>query len=979
MRYYIRVMASAALLIIIISGFLTGCASSKDSFMGMEIISDAQADALSSGKEELSSEGDSLLFNGCPAAYDTYENCYYISQRPDTEDFEGKLRPDLGGQIYILEDEAMQNKKDALSTAHVFQAMIVDGNAISRFGIIFTGLSTMCFSSEDKRSGELYGRITVTDTTGGGKELQYPVSSYARMKEKKKKDNIFSHINYSLHLRSDREYSGKNRCSLFGFREDDDWDLDSVMESENAANEMLAIDIWNAISATDGFSAFEIKAAYTLLFLDGRKSGLYLVRVPYDKKSLALKADDELIEWDSLPEGDLSNADADEFMDYSIFIETVYAPKNMAKNKYILRSDIGRGRKCYRLPRHLEYLFNNLPDDLTEYTLNVSDSFDKYIVGDAALKELDIDDLPAAMNGKWQGLRNAVLSDETLIGMYRKEMDYLSKTGYFAKSSVEDPGALRSDFENYLTAHLSVLDDYYSNGMTPPADEPGPEDIFFSCGSARISPYVSGNSCVLFLPVMPDDSEFKVTLPDNMRLWLDGREIADKGSISCKELQAVRKLKAVHDGKDKEYSTEVMIARGMQSLFIDTASGKMDYILSDIDHKESGRCCLTDEKGRVSFEGEFKSLKGRGRSSWLNDLEKKSYNLNFSSPVGMAGMNETAKYALIANAYDGSFLRNHITGIMAKKSSLDYTPESSYVNLYLNGSYAGVYQLSHKNIVDKAGVDITDLDEANTEAAPDVEFKTAETEQWAGRQGVLTVVTPEDITGGYLIEGNLSKHPVTGFFNTDRDYRLELVSPEYPATQETQYIYEYFQAVENAVYSPEGRDPDTGKTIEELIDVDSFADKYLIDEISKNYDAVKYSAYYYKDHDPDVLHAGPVWDYDIAYGNANVDKDDINSPEGLTFLLMGDRFKDHIFSKLMEREDFRARVRKRFDEVFLPVIGELLNGEIDRQADKLRYGAAMDDRRYEAYKAETGKIFEVSVDKLKSFIKTRAEFLRGAL
>ena len=154
-----------------------------------------------------------------------------------------------------------------------------------------------------------------------------------------------------------------------------------------------------------------------------------------------------------------------------------------------------------------------------------------------------------------------------------------------------------------------------------------------------------------------------------------------------------------------------------------------------------------------------------------------------------------------------------------------------------------------------------------------------------------------------------------------------------------------------------------------------------MDEISKNYDSVKYSAFYYKDSGEDKLHAGPVWDYDIAYGNTNLDDEALNSPYGISNLLFGNRFEDNIFSELMKKDEFRKLVESRYTAVFEPFLNELTEGIIDRQAELLRSAAAMDDKRYEAYKKQRNKEFESSVKELKEFILKRQavtdrEFLR---
>ena len=722
---------------------------------------------------------------------------------------------------------------------------------------------------------------------------------------------------------------------------------------------------------------------YTYVFVDNRKSGLYLIRVPYDKKSLGLGGSDALEECDSVIEADLSGPDTDEFIDYSIFIETVYAPKNMVKNKYVLRKNTGSARKCYRLPRHLEYLFFNLPDDLTEYTLNVADSYEKYIVGDEALKKLiqGSPELLEKVREKWTSLRGNVLSEETVTGALKEEISYLKKTGYFARSSVEDADELESKLGAYLKERLEYLDIYYENDMEIPEEEKSFEEIGLCFEGKSTKLYVSGNECTVFLPGWARNRELKFEIPAGMSLSIGKSEVRDGQSADLDMLCNEPEIEMAAGNTVYKGKLSVMFSENIYSMFVDTASGSMDYILADISHKESGQVEVFDAKGNVDIKTRFKSLKGHGRSSWVNDLEKKSFNLNFQEDIAVAGLGKTNKYCLISNVYDGSFMRNYITCMMAERSELSFTPKTEFTDLYINGEYCGLYLLSEKNILGDDRVDIIDLDSENLRVNPEAELKTVPTEQWSGRQGVVLENEPGDITGGYIIEGNLSHHPVTGFFNTDRGYRLEITAPEYPSTGETEYIYDYFQKTEDAIYAENGINAQTGQGYEDYIDSVSFADKYLVDEISKNYDSVKYSAFYYKDSGEDKLHAGPVWDYDIAYGNTNLDDEALNSPYGISNLLFGNRFEDNIFSELMKKDEFRKLVESRYTAVFEPFLNELTEGIIDRQAELLRSAAAMDDKRYEAYKKQRNKEFESSVKELKEFILKRKavtdrEFLR---
>ena len=84
-----------------------------------------------------------------------------------------------------------------------------------------------------------------------------------------------------------------------------------------------------------------------------------------------------------------------------------------------------------------------------------------------------------------------------------------------------------------------------------------------------------------------------------------------------------------------------------------------------------------------------------------------------------------------------------------------------------------------------------------------------------------------------------------------------------------EYISGYMQSFEDAIYASDGIDPATGKHYTQLVDLDSLVNKYLIEEVSKNYDGNTSSMFFYKDSDAvdPLMYAGPCWDYDSAYAS----------------------------------------------------------------------------------------------------------------
>ena len=202
-------------------------------------------------------------------------------------------------------------------------------------------------------------------------------------------------------------------------------------------------------------------------------------------------------------------------------------------------------------------------------------------------------------------------------------------------------------------------------------------------------------------------------------------------------------------------------------------------------------------------------------------------------------MDASRRWELLANFYDGSNMRNALMLDLAKDAGLEYTPDAEWADLYLNGVYQGLYQISEKVETGAGRVDI-DVSESGS-----------------GETGYLFLM--EDASRYETAEG--------GKFTTDGGQTLVIKNPELAGKEQTAALESLVQGFENAAVSPDGVDPDTGKVLTDFIDLDSFVKKYLIEEISKNSDAVTNSQYFYKKAESPLLYAGPAWDYDNALGH----------------------------------------------------------------------------------------------------------------
>ncbi len=422
-----------------------------------------------------------------------------------------------------------------------------------------------------------------------------------------------------------------------------------------------------------------------------------------------------------------------------------------------------------------------------------------------------------------------------------------------------------------------------------------------------------------------------------------------------------------------------MYSSDLPVLFLRTDSGGMEEIHEDKEAGEAGEVVLFGENGERLYAGDAERIKGRGNSTW--GLSKKPYQFKLCEKVDFFGFGEAKSFNLIANGYDETRLRNRIVMELAKELGMDYVPEGRMVDLYVNDIYYGNYYLTEKIGVGSESVAIRDMEEV-----PDAVYSPEELEKLermeskdGDRKWTEIAYEEKDISGGYLLERELPsrfKETASGFVTKQGDcYALQ--SPEYASREQVEYIAGLMQEFQDAVDERDGIHPGTGKHYSEYIDVASFVQKYLVEEISKNYDGGVTSSFFYKPEDTvsSKIFAGPVWDYDVAFGNCNLDEIASN-PVGIT-KLNNHVYGTELFARLYEKEDFYREIQDLYEEKALPFLENLLEGGIDEMVAQSRDSAKMDSIRWEelANRYQYYEEYDNSVRYLKWFIEKRMEFL----
>lgn len=408
----------------------------------------------------------------------------------------------------------------------------------------------------------------------------------------------------------------------------------------------------------------------------------------------------------------------------------------------------------------------------------------------------------------------------------------------------------------------------------------------------------------------------------------------------------------------KECSVMFVNSENIPALMLETENGRSFALDTQIreTYREVCRIKIVDENGETCHALEKAEVSGRGNSTW--EAAKKPIKFKLTEEEGLLGMAPALRYNLIANAFDGSHMRNKIMLDMANEISEDFAADGTWVELYYNGEYEGLYLLTEKVEIAESRLNIPSLEEENekvngksTSKYKDFGFE----EEYQGMtiKGVELPDTPEDITGGYLLEMDLSiryKDAASGFI-TGEGQIFTLESPEYADRSEVQYIADIAADVESALYSEDGISKISGKRLEELIDITSFADAYLYGEISGEQDTGISSQYIYKkpDSESTLLYAGSVWDFDGSMGNTNPEM--YAYPECLCVSEEEVRgsatgISNKWFSALCRHQVFTDKVAERYEEIFYDKTKEVILEKLKEYGKVIRKAAVRDRLRW---------------------------------
>jgi hypothetical protein len=355
------------------------------------------------------------------------------------------------------------------------------------------------------------------------------------------------------------------------------------------------------------------------------------------------------------------------------------------------------------------------------------------------------------------------------------------------------------------------------------------------------------------------------------------------------------------------------------------------------------------------------------RGSSAQQFEKKPYAIETRDSTGanlnvsLLGMPPENDWVLYNPFSDKTFMRN----VLSMKMSSDigrYASRTRLIELALNGEYRGIYVLMEKIKQDKNRVNISKLDSSDVEG--------------------------DALTGGYIIKIDKTTGENIGGWSSSHGvhYQYHYPKSDQITPEQKSYIQNAVEAFEKALGNPDGTDPENG--YRKVLSLDSFVDNVIISEVNRNVDAYRLSMFLYKDRDSKdgKFHAGPIWDCDLAFGNAyyndawkiegwNLDGL-VASPEGSGV--------PYWWMKLRKDPTFLSRLRERWDEFRKDALNvDSLVAIIDATADTLDEAQ---ERNFKLYPILGSYVwpnifwpptFDEEVEFLKEWLQNRVAWLDG--
>jgi hypothetical protein len=377
-----------------------------------------------------------------------------------------------------------------------------------------------------------------------------------------------------------------------------------------------------------------------------------------------------------------------------------------------------------------------------------------------------------------------------------------------------------------------------------------------------------------------------------------------------------------------------------------------------IKRPNGSRNYLTDQNtaALLNYNGRL-SIQIRGSSS--QDLPKKGYKVTTlladnvtNNNVPLLGMPAENDWILNGLAFDPSLMRDYLAYNLSRQMG-NYAPRTQYCEVLINGEYKGLYLLQEKIKADSNRVNILEI--------------------------TTTDISGDNLTGGYITKADKTTggDPVAwttiAYNGQDVNYIHDLPKPEDVTTEQDNYIYTQFTNLQTAL---------TGNNMTLLngyparIDIPSFVDFMISNDFAANADGYQLSTYFHKDR-KGKLRAGPIWDFNLTWGN-DLFQYGLDRSKYYTWqFLNGDNEGSKFWRDLFDNAKFKCYLSKRFNQLIQanqPLNTAVLNTFIDNTVTLISEAKVRENQKW-----NTIPNYALEIANLKAFISNRTNWMTNNL
>lgn len=309
-------------------------------------------------------------------------------------------------------------------------------------------------------------------------------------------------------------------------------------------------------------------------------------------------------------------------------------------------------------------------------------------------------------------------------------------------------------------------------------------------------------------------------------------------------------------------------------------------------------------------------------------LGKNAYSVLFNDDISLLDSPAGKTWEFYTNTSEKTMLHNQTAFYLGSMSALEYTPRFYHVNLLMNGRYYGTYLMGEDLEVSEGRVNV-------------------------GSDGFLLGI------------GASSSGPV--FSTSYLERAVSVIAPSASQSEASvDYISNFVTTAENALFSSDFTDASEGW--QKYMDIDSFVDWYLINEISKNENGAFRNNCMMNLTRGGKLKMGPLWDFEKAF---SVD----SSPSGFVI-------KDvNWYARLFKDPAFVAKVKERYD-FFYSHKNDIIT-EISNTAEYLKYAIQEDNNKWNTFTIASNSgeqawlLYQTTVYSMEKWLNSRMDWLKG--